>query len=63
MKGFANVLYQLSITTLFDAAAHRDKPGSSSSPRESIDLGVWKKTGSQTYSFKEKNITYDSSGT
>lgn len=32
MKGFANVLYQLSITTLFDAAAHRDKLGTEFRP-------------------------------
>jgi hypothetical protein len=35
---------------------------SSASPGESIDLGVWKKTGDGTYSFKEQNYIYDSSG-
>jgi hypothetical protein len=35
---------------------------SSASPGESIDLGVWKKTGNQTYSFKEENVIYDASG-
>jgi hypothetical protein len=34
----------------------------SASPGESIDLGVWKKTGNQTYTFKEENATYDASG-
>jgi hypothetical protein len=35
---------------------------SAASPGESIDLGVWKNTGSQTYAFKEQNFIYDSSG-
>ena len=45
-------------TVEFDTAG----TNSSSSPGESIDLGVWKKTGSQTYTFKEENTIYDSSG-
>ncbi|HTA22545.1 MAG TPA: hypothetical protein VK763_03350 [Terriglobales bacterium] len=45
-------------TVEFDTAG----TNSSASPGESIDLGVWKKTGSQTYSFKEENAIYDSSG-
>ena len=45
-------------TVEFDTAG----TNSSASPGESIDLGVWKKMGSQTYSFKEENAIYDSSG-
>jgi len=45
-------------TVEFDTAG----TNSSASPGESIDLGVWKKTGNQTYGFKEENAIYDASG-
>jgi hypothetical protein len=45
-------------TVEFDTAG----TNSSASPGESIDLGVWKNTGNRTYSFKEENAIYDSSG-
>jgi hypothetical protein len=35
---------------------------SSASPGESIALGVWSQTADRIYSFKEENVTYDSSG-
>src|ERR1700688_1349773 len=45
-------------TTEFDTSG----TNSSASPGESIDLGVWKKTGNRSYAFKEQNYIYDSSG-
>jgi hypothetical protein len=45
-------------TTEFDTSG----TNSSASPGESIDLGTWKNTGNGTYSFKEENFIYDSSG-
>ena len=35
---------------------------SSASPGESITVGKWSKTGTLTYTFKEENYIYDSSG-
>lgn len=35
---------------------------SSASPGESIELGIWSNTGGQTYTFKDENVVYDSSG-
>lgn len=35
---------------------------SSASPGESIDLGVWSANGQGTYTFREQNYIYDSSG-
>lgn len=45
-------------TTEFDTSG----TNSSASPGESIDLGVWSKTANRSYTFKEQNYIYDSSG-
>lgn len=45
-------------TTEFDT----NGTNASTSPGESIALGVWNNTGGQAYSFREENVTYDSSG-
>jgi hypothetical protein len=45
-------------TTEFDTSG----ANSAGSPGESIDLGTWKNTGNRTYTFKEQNYIYDSSG-
>src|SRR5271165_1283352 len=39
-----------------------DTSGTNSSASESIDLGVWTNTGDRTYSVREENVIYDSSG-
>jgi hypothetical protein len=39
-----------------------DTNGTNPSPQESIALGTWNYTGGQTYTFKEQNLIYDSSG-
>jgi hypothetical protein len=45
-------------TTEFDTSG----TNSSASPGESIDLGVWSKTANRSYTFKEQNYIYDSTG-
>jgi hypothetical protein len=35
---------------------------SSASPGESISLGAWNSTGGRSYTFREENVIYDSSG-
>ena len=42
-----------------------DTPGANSftSPGESLVQGAWKKTGLNTYKFKEQNFIFDASGT
>jgi hypothetical protein len=39
-----------------------DTDGANPSPQESIALGTWSSTGGQTYTFKEQNLIYNSSG-
>jgi hypothetical protein len=56
------------ITMTFDqggTTVEYDTPGVNSftSPGESLVQGVWKKTGFNTYAFKEQNFIFDATGT
>ncbi len=43
-------------------ATELDTGGTNPSSQESIALGTWSNTGGRTYTFKEQNLLYDSSG-